>query len=83
MFPALTPMRVSDATALICNSYESSNDGEGTAVVMYSNDGVWQVRFQFKDASLEDGKEYTYDDLIDYQSFIREDGTWNFYSYQP
>lgn len=82
MFPALTPMRVSDATALICNSYESSNDGDGTAIVMYSNDGVWQVRFQFKDASLEDGKEYTYDDLVDYQSFIREDGTWNFYSYQ-
>ena len=82
MFPAFAPMKASDATTIVCGSYESSNDGDGTAVVMYSDDEVWQIRFQFKDSALEDGKEYTYDDLIDYQSFIREDGTWNFYSYQ-
>lgn len=81
-FQAFTPMRSSDVTTVVCKSYESGNDGEGTSVVMYSNDAIWQIRFQFKDTNLEDGKEYTYEDLIDYQSFIREDGTWNFYSYQ-
>lgn len=78
---SLSPMRAAESVQIKCASYEASNDGDGTAVVMYSDDEVWQVRFQFKSTALEDNKEYKLEDLIDYQSFIREDGTWNFYSY--
>lgn len=93
-FAAYAPMKAAgDVTTLTCVTYEADNSDDGTSVVMYtegydedddSNNGqtVWQVRLQFKNDQLEDNHEYTVDDLIDYQSFIREDGTWDFNTFQ-
>lgn len=82
LLKAFAPMHAEETNAITCGSYETSSDGDGTAVVMYSSDGVWQFRFQLKTTEIEDNKEYTFNDMVDYQSFIREDGTWNFYSIQ-
>ena len=51
--PSYSPMQTAEEKNIACASYESSTS-DGTSVIMYSDDEVWQVRFQFSANSLED-----------------------------